>query len=495
MAKLLKADPDPLPKTAAPRRRYTDLFDFAPVGYLVLARDGVIQQINPAGVALLGQDRQSLLDRRFDRFISAATRPRFKAFLGRIWCSQSRETCEVVLATDGSLRHYLHLTGMVVASDAEPRCHLAVIRSTRRHRIDLEESPTTAQFLGSVVDSLPVHLAILDESGTILAVNARWKQFADENALSDPHYGLNQNYLAICDAAQGSSSAEAKATAAGIRAVLAWVTDQFVLEYPCHSPDRRRWFLLRVTPFLGPGSARAIVLHVDVTERKQAEELWQESSRHLQMLSRRLLSVQEEERRALARELHDDFGQQLAALKLNLGILNSGSLDAVGHRRIADCLEIVNQTIERIRDTALNLRPAMLDDLGLSAALHWYTRRQAERAGCLIEVRDCVPPLSPDLETAVFRIVQEAVNNAIQHGAVRTIVIVVEISDQQLLLKIRDDGAGFAPEMKCAQDHRGMGVANMRERVELLGGRFELTSWLGGGTVIEVAIPLPEQGR
>lgn len=488
MAKPLKADSEPL----APRRRYTDLFDFAPVGYFVLDRDGTILQVNPAGVVLLGQDRFNLIDRRFDRFVSAATRPRFNAFLGRVWASASRETCEVVLATHGSLRYYLHLTGTAVTTDAEQHCHLAVTRSTRRHRADQEEAPTAAQFLGSVVDSLPVHLAILDESGIILAVNARWKQYADDNALGDPHYGLNRSYLAICDAARGLHSGEAKATAAGIRAVLAWTTDQFVLEYPCHAPDRRRWFLLRVTPFLGPGLARAIVLHVDITERKQAEELWQESSRHLQMLSRRLLSVQEEERRALARELHDDFGQQLAALKLNLGLLNKGSMDAGGRRRIADCLEIVNHTLERVRDTALNLRPAMLDDLGLSAALHWYTRRQAERAGCLIEVRDCVPPLSPDLETAVFRIVQEAVNNAIQHGAARTIEIAVAISDQQLLLKIRDDGVGFTPEVKSIEDRRGMGVTNMRERVELLGGQFALTSWLGGGTVIEVSIPLPE---
>lgn len=492
MAKPLKADRDALPKTAAPRRRYTDLFDFAPVGYFVLDRDGTILQVNPAGVALLSQDRFNLINRRFERFVSAATRPRFNAFLNRVWASASRETCEVILATHGSLRYYLHLTGMAVAYDANQHCRLAVTRSTRRHRADQEEAPTAAQFLGSVVDSLPLHLAILDESGTILAVNARWKQYADENALGDPHYGLNQSYLAICDAAEGSMSAEAKAAADGIRAVLAWATDEFVLEYPCHSPDHRRWFLLRVTPFLGPGSARVIVQHVDITERKQAEELWQESSRHLQMLSRRLLSVQEEERRALARELHDDFGQQLAALKLNLGLLNNSSMDAVGRRRIADCLEIVNHTLERVRDTALNLRPAMLDDLGLSAALHWYARRQAERAGCLIEVRDCVPSLTPDLDTAVFRIVQEAVNNAIQHGAAHTIVIVVAISDQQLLLKIRDDGVGFAPEMKSAQDHRCMGLSNMRERVELLGGQFALASWLGGGTVIEVAIPLPE---
>ncbi|MBK8754123.1 MAG: PAS domain-containing protein [Candidatus Competibacteraceae bacterium] len=484
-------DSNPLPETVVLRRRYADLFDFAPVGYFVLASDGTILEVNPAGVALLGQDRCNLISQRFERFVAVATRPRFNTFLGQVLSSASRETCKIVLATQGLPRRYLHLAGAAVASATGQRCHVAVMHSTERYLAE-DKAPTASQFLRSVVDSLPVHLAILDERGVILAVNARWKQFADENGLGDANYGLNQNYLAICDAAQGFRSAEAKATAAGIRAVLAWTTDQFILEYPCHAPDRRRWFLLRVTPFLGPGSARAIVLHVDITERKQAEELLQASSQRLKALSRRLLLVQEEERRTLARELHDDFGQQLTALKLNLGLLNNRSLDTVGHRRIADCLEIVNHTLERVRDTALNLRPSILDDLGLSAALHWYARRQAERAGCVIEVRDCVPPLSPDLETAVFRIVQEAVNNAIRHSAARTIDIAVEISHQRLLLAIRDDGTGFAPEEKPTEDRRGMGLMNMRERVELLGGQFALTSWQGGGTVIEAEIPLPE---
>jgi signal transduction histidine kinase len=92
----------------------------------------------------------------------------------------------------------------------------------------------------------------------------------------------------------------------------------------------------------------------------------------------------------------------------------------------------------------------------------------------------------------VFRIVQEAVNNAIRHGAARTIDIAVEISKQRLLLAIRDNGVGFAPEAKPTEDRRGMGLMNMRERVELLGGQFALASWQGGGTVIEAEIPLPE---
>lgn len=178
----MQMNPSSLPETAALRRRYADLFDFAPVGYFVLASDGTILEVNPAGAVLLGQDRFDLVNQRFERFVSAATRPHFNAFLGQILSSASRETCEVILATHRLLRRHLHLEGAAVASDAGQRCHVAVTGYTEHPRAE-EKTLTTSQLLSSVVDSLPIHLAILNEHGIILAVNARWKQFADENAL------------------------------------------------------------------------------------------------------------------------------------------------------------------------------------------------------------------------------------------------------------------------------------------------------------------------
>ena len=137
----------------------------------------------------------------------------------------------------------------------------------------------------------------------------------------------------------------------------------------------------------------------------------------------------------------------------------------------------------------------MLDDLGLVEALHWYARSQAERAGCVIEVQDQLPALlSPKLETAVFRIVQEAVNNAIRHGDAGRIDIVVAVDCGELALTIQDDGAGFDTDALSAEDESGLGLISMRERAELLGGRFALANRLGGGVRVEVTIPLGENG-
>lgn len=232
----------------------------------------------------------------------------------------------------------------------------------------------------------------------------------------------------------------------------------------------------------------------DITEQRRAESRLNDYAGRLRQLSQRVISIQEEERRALARELHDDFGQQLAALKLNLGMLSRNLNDAASRRQVADCLEIADHVLERFRDTARDLRPDVLDDLGLSAALHWYARRQADRADCEIVVRDRLPTLPSEIEIAVFRIVQEAVDNAIRHGKARRIAIAVEATDQRLALIVQDDGGGFDSEAVFASHEAdvGLGLLGMRERAELLGGRFSLVGRPGEGTVIEVTIPLVE---
>lgn len=230
----------------------------------------------------------------------------------------------------------------------------------------------------------------------------------------------------------------------------------------------------------------------DVTEQQRTRLRLVEHTARLQQISRRLFSVQEEERQRLARELHDDLGQQLAALKLNLATLNH-RLSATEHQRyIADSLEIVNHTLERLRDVARDLRPSVLDDLGLAAALHGHARRQAERASCKIEVWDRLPPLSPEVETAVFRIVQEAINNATRHGMAQNITVSVEVCDWVLSLTIRDNGGGFDPALVSANSPPGLGLSIMRERAELLNGRFDLASQPGQGVVITVTIPVAE---
>ena len=211
-------------------------------------------------------------------------------------------------------------------------------------------------------------------------------------------------------------------------------------------PGVIRHWLTGYYPIFHEGAVMgAGVVVQEITERKAAEQALRDSQERLQTLSRQTLRLQEEERRALARELHDEAGQQLAALKFNLASLRRPLEGTVHSAKVEDSLDIVNTTLTLVRDTALNLRPSVLDDLGLAEALDWYCRRQAERSGCAISLsRPATYARTPaDLETACFRIAQEAVNNALRHGHPSAIRVRLEQNHQQLQIKISDDGTGF----------------------------------------------------
>lgn len=253
------------------------------------------------------------------------------------------------------------------------------------------------------------------------------------------------------------------------------------------------------------GAAFAIVIR-DNRQRKAAEEELKRSNEALESrvatrtadlrlaevrqreLSRRLLRVQEEERRALARELHDEIGQQLGAIKLNLKALTSGDSER-NSARIQDGINIVDATISQIRDRALDLRPALLDDLGLAAALDWLCHQQAERSGIAIGLESQpLPILAPDLMTAIYRIVQEGITNALKHAAASRIDISILADDNRVELAIVDNGRGF----DAASVTQGVGLPGMRERVETLGGRLTLESTAGKGTRIDAHFDLTD---
>jgi|GEM_PF-867350 len=142
------------------------------------------------------------------------------------------------------------------------------------------------RFLQSTLDALPAHVAVVDEAGTIIAVNEAWRRFAALHRLGGRTYGVGDNYLSVCDGARGEGAAEAAAVAAAIRAVLQGARDEFHLEYDCHGPSERRWFVVRVTRFAGPGAVRAVVTHEDVSERRLAEDALRRNEEHVRQVQK-----------------------------------------------------------------------------------------------------------------------------------------------------------------------------------------------------------------
>jgi signal transduction histidine kinase len=222
-----------------------------------------------------------------------------------------------------------------------------------------------------------------------------------------------------------------------------------------------------------------IGIAVDVTDRKRAGE----------ELAHRLLEAQEAERRSIARELHDDFGQVLTAIRLSLQ----------GGAHPAESISLVDDAIQRMRDLALDLRPAILDDLGLEAALRWYVAREAGRAGLgfRLDVASIGTRLAPALETACFRLVQEALTNVIRHGRASAVEVKLAAPDGEVHVSISDDGKGF--DVRAARRRAAAGGSQglliMEERVSLAGGKLEIRSGQGKGTTVAARIPLPEASR
>jgi PAS domain S-box-containing protein len=235
----------------------------------------------------------------------------------------------------------------------------------------------------------------------------------------------------------------------------------------------------------------------DITERALAGQRSEAYGRKLQTLSRRLVEAQETERRHISRELHDEIGQALTVAQLNLqAVLQSPGAEAMA-RRLTESLDAVERVLEQVHDISLNLRPSMLDDLGLEPALRWYTNRQAALAGLTAEfaTEALERRLDPAIETECFRIAQEALTNVVRHAQAHKVTVELHTSEGRLHLGVHDDGVGFEVAAVREQAVRGasLGLLSMEERAALAGGGLEFKSSPGQGTDVHAWFPLKWQ--
>jgi signal transduction histidine kinase len=213
------------------------------------------------------------------------------------------------------------------------------------------------------------------------------------------------------------------------------------------------------------------------------------SRTELQQLSARLVDAQETERRAISRELHDEVGQALGLLLMDAGRLSTqlGPSNEKGQEIVRSIKTVAERTVQTVRSMALLLRPSMLDDLGLVPAVEWYAREMSRRGETEVEVRaeNISDALSDPLKLCVYRMVQEALNNANRHAHAKNVSVDLKQSANSISVKIEDDGAGFDPKRT-----RGMGLLGMEERVKRLGGTLTIESRPGTRTIIRAELPI-----
>ena len=209
----------------------------------------------------------------------------------------------------------------------------------------------------------------------------------------------------------------------------------------------------------------------------------------LQDLSAKLLRAQENERRTLARELHDEIGQSLSAILMDAESAECAADAEEAREHLAALRGLAEKTVNQVRDLALLLRPSMLDDFGLVPALNWHAREATKRTGLNVVVHadEEADDLPDEHKTCIYRLVQEAINNSARHASARTIEVEVQRNGDQVLFSIRDDGTGFDTRFV-----RGLGILGMEERVRRLGGKIEIDSKPGRGTVIRAELPVVE---
>lgn len=215
----------------------------------------------------------------------------------------------------------------------------------------------------------------------------------------------------------------------------------------------------------------------------------------LQEFALRLTTAEEDERQRLARELHDEAGQDLTALGINLEILKNMPSDAqrlAVAARLHDSQLLVEKITKQTRAIMTDLRPPLLDDYGLGSALRCHGENVSRRTGILVFVEGGdIPRLSPHKEISLFRVVQEAVLNAVKHARASQIVIRLEIVNDHLHLQVSDNGIGFSPQERiCREPTTGLGLIIIRERIEAIGGHLQLESSQGKGTMVFVEVPL-----
>lgn len=299
-----------------------------------------------------------------------------------------------------------------------------------------------------------------------------------------------------------SRNLAALGVAASVALVLGWLGSTFLILRPVKA-------LVRSSARLASGdmSARTGLKpsHDELGQLTQAfdqmaqalesrEREHQRASNKLQVLSHRLVEVQEAERRHIARELHDEIGQSLTAAEINLqAALRDPPPDSL-QKRLEDSIQAVERVLEQVHDLSLNLRPSMLDDLGLEPALRWYTHRQAGLKGMRAEFKaePLEERLDPLIETECFRVAQEALNNVVRHAQARTVRVELTCSGDHLHLCVSDDGVGFDVNALHEEAVRGasLGLLSMEERTALAGGGLEFTSAPGNGTEIHAWFPL-----
>ena len=388
--------------------KYTDLYDFAPIGYFSLDEQGLILETNLTGAVMLGVDRSRLIQQPFQRFVAPPSRPNFLSFLNKIFAGPGKQVCEAAVLNGSGAAFWVNLQAMPAISLTGPQklCRLAVLDITALKRADEAQQRV--------------------------------------NALTATNWEMKVEIV------------------------------------------RRQ-------------SAEAAL---EKGKEHQSELL--EQSRHqqaqLRSLSHQVLAAQEDERKRISRELHDEIVQTLVGINVHLGALTQGStIDPKALRRkIESTQQLIRESVETVHRFARNLRPTMLDDLGFIPALHSYLKEFTKQTKILVRftANAGVEQLDSDRRTVLYRVAQSALTNIHRHAKASHVKVRVQKLRDTVHMEIHDNGKSFDVEkVLVANRYKRLGLIGMKERLEMVGGSFSVISKPEKGTTVRAYIPFNQPAK
>ena len=376
-----------------------------------------------------------------------------------------------------------------------------ILRDITERMIAEELLQSSNVFFRSVLDSLSSHVCVLDGGGIIREVNDAWEALAREEAHRMFVLGkVEQNYLDLVHRVAAGGLSSDQAILRGLVAVLEGHESIYSVEYCAQVMEEERWFLMRMTPL--KGGKGIVIAHTDISARvrmglelEQHVQLLSDKQEQLETLTGKLIEAQEQERRRIARDLHDDFNQRLATLSVELETLERApsALPEPIVRHLAAIRGQVGQLSDDLHDLAYRLHPSLLEHVGLEIAVREHVVEFTKRTGLPVTfiAREVPKLLQPELATSLFRLLQESLQNVLKHAQATSVTVRLSGSSKGIGLSVRDNGKGF--DMDTHTHRAGLGLMSMQERARLLGGFFRIHSGVTQGTKVCAWVPLSRE--
>ena len=378
-----------------------------------------------------------------------------------------------------------------------------ILRDVTERRIAENALQASDAFTRAVLDSLASQVCVLDKDGVITKTNEAWTKLVRHHPNGVFTLGgVGNNYLDLCGRNTSGGTSTNQTILKGIETVLQGRDPVFTAEYRALWPEEECWFLLRVTPL--KGAKGVVISHTDISERVRIARtleghvhLLGEKREELESLTGKLLDAQEQERQRIARELHDDFNQRLAALSLELESLEQ-ACTPFSEPIVPELAAIrgqVGRLSDDLHDLAYRLHPSLLEHVGLEVAIRdhigEFTKRT--RLPVTFTAHEVPEQLSPDIATNLFRVMQESLQNVFKHAQATDVTVRLSGSSKGIGLSVRDNGKGFDFENRNSRV-KGLGLVSMQERTRLLGGFLQIHSPSGKGVKVCAWVPHSQDG-